>query len=186
MNISEKRYLNAIRVRVVCGVALWLYFVLLNQCMDTLQWYLWMFGVEINCSIFIWLAHGRVTAANMIQMYHAVGCAIIVPCIIVYSLTMFTASASCPLRVLLPLAVHLTYEALALCHSCMYFMPPTADECCICLGQMHFYQRILTLPCHHRFHRSCIHRWMARSRDCPLCKRVMIQSRQNGYICMPV
>jgi len=58
---------------------------------------------------------------------------------------------------------------------------PVADElCAICIellgdgggcGSPAPAKRRCTLACGHHFHTDCIHRWLANSRQCPLCKR---------------
>jgi len=78
------------------------------------------------------------------------------------------------------------------CESCSSSIAPDAVLCAICLqglkedrkaprlctseagsdtaGQLSV---ILMEPCGHRFHKGCIQRWLANSRQCPLCKRTV-------------
>eukprot|EP00730_Choanoeca_flexa_P020250 TRINITY_DN9901_c1_g2_i5.p1 TRINITY_DN9901_c1_g2~~TRINITY_DN9901_c1_g2_i5.p1 ORF type:complete len:308 (+),score=46.74 TRINITY_DN9901_c1_g2_i5:48-971(+) len=45
-------------------------------------------------------------------------------------------------------------------------------SCCICLEEFEQDDMLLTLPCGHSYHRSCIEPWLTRrQRTCPLCKR---------------
>lgn len=48
-----------------------------------------------------------------------------------------------------------------------------ADElaCAICLDAVKTGERVRLLPCFHRFHVSCIDRWLLQTRACPVCKR---------------
>lgn len=46
-------------------------------------------------------------------------------------------------------------------------------ECCVCQTGYCRGERVITLPCMHRYHESCIRTWFERASDCPLCKRVV-------------
>jgi hypothetical protein len=50
-----------------------------------------------------------------------------------------------------------------------------ADVCVICTEDFEVGDDLSLLPCkhRHRFHRSCIARWLARSRLCPLCRQAL-------------
>ena len=41
--------------------------------------------------------------------------------------------------------------------------------CCICLEQLDAGHVVTNLPCTHKFHTTCIRKWLQRSRCCPLC-----------------
>ncbi len=41
--------------------------------------------------------------------------------------------------------------------------------CCICLDNLNIGDTCTNLPCTHKFHTSCIKRWLVQSRNCPLC-----------------
>jgi len=46
------------------------------------------------------------------------------------------------------------------------------DDCAICIDSMLCGQSVVTLPCAHVYHGSCILRWLSRgSASCPLCKK---------------
>lgn len=42
-------------------------------------------------------------------------------------------------------------------------------QCTICLEDINPTQRI-KLKCHHTFHEKCIHRWLTKKHECPLCR----------------
>jgi Ring finger domain len=39
------------------------------------------------------------------------------------------------------------------------------DECPICLGEL-----VTTTKCGHKFHSSCIHKWLETNDSCPMCR----------------
>jgi hypothetical protein len=43
-------------------------------------------------------------------------------------------------------------------------------ECAVCLQSYEEGDRVKVMPCSHRFHESCIVRWLGISRLCPLCR----------------
>jgi len=44
------------------------------------------------------------------------------------------------------------------------------EECSVCLASFECDDVVAVLPCRHRFHRSCISKWLAECRRaCPLC-----------------
>lgn len=54
-----------------------------------------------------------------------------------------------------------------------------AAPCAICLED--FEGEVRRLPCEHKFHRECIDRWLASSRQCPMCKTVLeVSPRPDG------
>merc|ERR1719215_1611593 len=44
-------------------------------------------------------------------------------------------------------------------------------KCMVCMEAFANGDELRTLPCLHRYHRSCIDEWLSRSRECPICKR---------------
>ena len=46
---------------------------------------------------------------------------------------------------------------------------PLDVACCICLEQLDAGHVVTNLPCTHKFHTTCIRKWLQRSRCCPLC-----------------
>lgn len=53
--------------------------------------------------------------------------------------------------------------------SCSRRMDRASEEmCCICLCCLGEGEVVATLPCHHRFHRTCLERWRALGHSCPL------------------
>jgi len=65
--------------------------------------------------------------------------------------------ASFPTRILSAEDVEATPEALQVCTICIENFAEGDEE--------------KTLPCFHRFHRTCIDEWLGRSGVCPICKR---------------
>jgi hypothetical protein len=54
--------------------------------------------------------------------------------------------------------------------------PPGSEDnpcCAICLGEYVSNDSLLTLPCHHDFHSSCIREWLGNKNSCPLCKQLV-------------
>lgn len=49
-------------------------------------------------------------------------------------------------------------------------MPEEHRACTICLEDFKAGDEQRTLPCFHRFHRSCADTWLAQSGTCPICK----------------
>ena len=45
------------------------------------------------------------------------------------------------------------------------------DQCSICISEYENGEAVLTLPCNHKFHASCIKQWLEQSVKCPLCNR---------------
>jgi hypothetical protein len=43
-------------------------------------------------------------------------------------------------------------------------------ECCICLDTFRNEDELLTLPCFHFFHASCVSTWLGNHVSCPICK----------------
>jgi len=43
-------------------------------------------------------------------------------------------------------------------------------NCSVCLGEYAAGDVLSSLPCGHQFHRSCAHKWLTRSKQCPLCR----------------
>lgn len=43
--------------------------------------------------------------------------------------------------------------------------------CCVCLSRLKKGGRLRVLPCMHRFHRSCVDKWLSAGRKtCPVCR----------------
>lgn len=51
--------------------------------------------------------------------------------------------------------------------------PPLGSECVICMLEITSEDgvQIVTTPCEHRFHESCLERWMDVKMECPTCRR---------------
>merc|ERR1712129_190402 len=43
------------------------------------------------------------------------------------------------------------------------------SQCTVCLESFRTGEELRVLPCFHRYHRSCIDEWLARSPACPIC-----------------
>jgi Ring finger domain len=53
------------------------------------------------------------------------------------------------------------------------YTPPAgrpADECSVCLDKYCRGATVLTLPCLHFFHESCVQPWLKANKSCPVCK----------------
>ncbi|PON74775.1 43kDa postsynaptic protein [Parasponia andersonii] len=48
------------------------------------------------------------------------------------------------------------------------------QDCSICLESFIHGDRLICLPCHHRFHAVCLGPWVRIRGDCPCCRRVII------------
>ncbi|KAG5275837.1 hypothetical protein AALO_G00125110 [Alosa alosa] len=44
------------------------------------------------------------------------------------------------------------------------------SDCGICLSDYVEGEQLMTLPCNHNFHRSCVSRWLQQSPTCPVCR----------------
>lgn len=49
--------------------------------------------------------------------------------------------------------------------------PVENKSCCICLEDFGAGEEQRTLPCFHRFHKTCIDTWLRRNGTCPVCKQ---------------
>ncbi len=45
--------------------------------------------------------------------------------------------------------------------------PKSNGECGLCFGEK---ERLVELPCRHRFGTKCLRRWFARNQTCPMCR----------------
>jgi hypothetical protein len=45
-----------------------------------------------------------------------------------------------------------------------------SEKCTICLGEIYNGESLKTLQCMHKFHSSCIDRWLVQNEICPLCR----------------
>jgi len=48
------------------------------------------------------------------------------------------------------------------------------NECSICIEQFQVNEKILTLPCSHIYHKSCLQKWLINNQNCPLCREDII------------
>ena len=52
--------------------------------------------------------------------------------------------------------------------------------CCVCLSRLKAKDEIRVLPCSHKFHKSCVNRWLkGRHKTCPLCRFSMVAEEQS-------
>jgi len=49
-------------------------------------------------------------------------------------------------------------------------MPDESRSCTICLEEFRTGDQQRTLPCFHRFHKTCVDQWLRQDNTCPLCK----------------
>lgn len=52
-----------------------------------------------------------------------------------------------------------------------------AVRCMVCMEDFVSGDSIRTLPCLHRYHKSCIDKWFCRSSECPICKRSITETQ---------
>lgn len=53
-----------------------------------------------------------------------------------------------------------------------------SEQCIICITDFSAGEEVRTLPCLHRFHRTCVDQWLSARSVCPLCK-----SRVTDRLC---
>merc|ERR1712056_44043 len=58
----------------------------------------------------------------------------------------------------------------------------TSAACAVCLANLEEGEEARGLPCEHLFHRSCIDAWLAKSRQCPICRQAVITSPASAFI----
>ncbi|KAK3011901.1 hypothetical protein RJ639_011421 [Escallonia herrerae] len=56
---------------------------------------------------------------------------------------------------------------------------PEDSECCICLSPYDDGTELLTLPCNHHFHSTCIAKWLKMNATCPLCKYNILKGNEQ-------
>lgn len=52
-------------------------------------------------------------------------------------------------------------------HYCRHHTPKLGVDCIICLNELY---NPYVLPCGHRFHNSCIRKWIKSKNSCPICR----------------
>ncbi|KAL4571428.1 hypothetical protein LXL04_018187 [Taraxacum kok-saghyz] len=50
------------------------------------------------------------------------------------------------------------------------------EECAICLDHLKANEKVIHLPCTHRFHSDCLVPWLERNSHCPCCRTIVIGS----------
>ena len=53
------------------------------------------------------------------------------------------------------------------------------DPCSICLEEFVVPNRIIVLPCEHKFHSDCIKSWISQDSSCPICRQRISTSFRN-------
>lgn len=62
-----------------------------------------------------------------------------------------------------------------------HVIPQEDAECCICLSAYEDETELRELPCRHRFHCTCIDKWLYINATCPLCKlNILKNASQSG------
>ncbi|XP_010534170.1 PREDICTED: E3 ubiquitin protein ligase RIE1 [Tarenaya hassleriana] len=56
---------------------------------------------------------------------------------------------------------------------------PEDAECCICLSSYEDGVELITLPCNHHFHSTCIVKWLKMNATCPLCKYNILKGNND-------
>lgn len=56
----------------------------------------------------------------------------------------------------------------------------SGESCVVCLDEMRKGDEVCNLPCSHGYHKSCIHKWLKRSRVCPVCKRDVERAQSDA------
>jgi hypothetical protein len=59
------------------------------------------------------------------------------------------------------------------------------SSCSICLAEYVHLDSVISLPCHHLFHRSCVTSWLLGHRTCPLCKQDVMAMIILGHEVQP-
>ena len=54
--------------------------------------------------------------------------------------------------------------------SCLLPPPSQTTICVVCMDHLYDGNKITRLPCHHYFHRACIHQWLSHKKSCPTCR----------------
>ncbi|GMH03109.1 hypothetical protein Nepgr_004948 [Nepenthes gracilis] len=82
----------------------------------------------------------------------------------------------------------LTKETLACLHHEVFTGVERSDghpilkasaDCCICLERFEGGNRLVSLPCEHRFHSSCLYPWVQTCGECPYCRTAIIPTTQG-------
>ncbi|TQE10337.1 hypothetical protein C1H46_004049 [Malus baccata] len=55
-----------------------------------------------------------------------------------------------------------------------------SGDCSICLESFTDGDKLICLPCEHRFHAACLSPWARIRGDCPYCRRVIVVDSQNA------
>ncbi|KAB2606619.1 E3 ubiquitin-protein ligase HIP1 [Pyrus ussuriensis x Pyrus communis] len=55
-----------------------------------------------------------------------------------------------------------------------------SGDCTICLESFTDGDKLICLPCEHRFHAACLSPWALIRGDCPYCRRVIVVDGQNA------
>jgi DNA-directed RNA polymerase subunit RPC12/RpoP len=55
------------------------------------------------------------------------------------------------------------------------------DDCSICLEQFQLWQKLVCLPCNHKFHSECLRPWLESHVQCPYC-RAKISIVGKGHV----
>jgi len=77
-----------------------------------------------------------------------------------------------------PTASAASIECLPVVHQ-KEFMGGECTECTVCLSKFEAHDSVVALPCQHRFHRSCVAKWLSECRRmCPLCGVEVLQAGQ--------
>lgn len=50
------------------------------------------------------------------------------------------------------------------------------EECVICLDNFKANEKVIHLPCTHRFHSNCLLPWLESNAQCPCCRTIVIGS----------
>lgn len=50
-----------------------------------------------------------------------------------------------------------------------------AGDCSICISSLAFTDDTAQLSCGHRYHAGCIHKWIDKSTQCPICRRYVFR-----------
>ncbi|KAG2321920.1 hypothetical protein Bca52824_015133 [Brassica carinata] len=58
-------------------------------------------------------------------------------------------------------------------------LEPEDADCCICLSSYEDGTELVTLPCNHHFHSTCIEKWLKMNATCPLCKFNILKGNEQ-------
>lgn len=56
------------------------------------------------------------------------------------------------------------------------------DACVVCMDAYKEGDTLKTLPCFHRFHKTCVEPWLQRQKTCPTCKHAIDAPHEHEHV----